>query len=151
MLVLKMWPRNSQDILQSLRPVVLPSSLSLLLPLALGFSPSLPVSVIGTGPKNVLPCTVWYGARLRSFFQRLKVAQIVLGNLGLCVVAQLNVFPDFPEKISLQLTRLRLHQSAWNFLSCYSPNSNDTFRSTGISTCCSSTTPPAGGLVLVPD
>ena len=112
--------------------VILPSSLTMLLPPALGFSPHPPVSVYGTGT---------YGA-IAAFLD--------------------SMYPDFATKISLPVTPLaycadlpaqRLLCLGRSFLSRLPLTSRVptvlTICSTGISTCCPSAT--SSDLALGPD
>ena len=111
--------------------VILPSSLTMLLPSALGFSPHLPVSVYGTGTVQTIaaflgswlthfPTSVRYASRLR-IVTRICQRDSYLACHGI----------PFPLVLSLCVPTVLLYCS------------------TGISTCCPSATP--FGLTLGPD
>ena len=111
--------------------VILPSSLTMLLPSALGFSPHLPVSVYGTGTVQTIaaflgswlthfPTSVRYASRLR-IVTRICQRDSYLACRGI----------PFPLVLSLCVPTVLLYCS------------------TGISTCCPSATAPA--LTLGPD
>lgn len=116
--------------------VILPSSLTIVLSLTLGFSPRLPVSVCGTG--------TYFLARSFSWQRRIR-------NFG-------TIFPS-PSQLSLNDVRICLHISliAWTRISssaltlsfCVPPLLKRKSGGTGISTCCPSPTPV--GLGLGPD
>ena len=111
---------------------ILPSSLTMLLPSALGFSPHPPVSVYGTG--TVYTIAAFLGTQLACFATSIS----------------LRVYLSDCKADLLTLLLLVLHRSLLSrlMLSACVP----TFliqRSTGISTCCPSATP--FGLVLGPD
>ena len=115
--------------------VNLPSSLTTLLPLVLGFSPHLPVSVCGTGAFT-----------LDSGFSR----QCGIGHFG--TLFSLRITPpkhpaDFPTRLSTSLART-LPAARLTYPPA-SPPLLSSDGSTGISTCCPSTTP--SGLALGPD
>ena len=117
--------------------VILPSSLTIVLPFALEFSSHPPVSVYGTGTSG-----------LDSGFSR---------QLGVCSFATKNFAPHHPLRLSsggICLPGLSTGLDALNqrralhILLC--PHfSQTTFGGTGISTCCPSPTPL--GLSLGPD
>ena len=111
---------------------ILPSSLTMLLPSALGFSPHPPVSVYGTGTCHTI--AAFLGTQL-AFFATLISLRIDL----------LDCKADL-----LTLLLLILHRSLHSrlMLSACVPTVL-MIRSTGISTCCPSATP--FGLVLGPD
>ena len=104
--------------------VILPSSLTTLLPSALGFSPHLPVSVCGTGVSNTI------AAFLGS----------VDSETSLLLFSPHNTSSN-QRRICLPLTTLCLTGSFHSpvFLSSCVPTVLITY-STGISTCCPSTT-----------
>ena len=111
---------------------ILPSSLTMLLPSALGFSPHPPVSVYGTGTHYTI--AAFLGTQLACFATEIS----------------LRVGPPDCKADLLTLLLMSLHRSLLSrlMLSACVP----TFlimRSTGISTCCPSATP--FGLVLGPD
>ena len=112
---------------------ILPSSLTMLLPPALGSSPHPPVSVCGTGPHGTI------AAFLAGW----------LACFATLWLAPRHVFPfwrrDFPPRRVPRLSRA-LHSRAR--LSIRVP-AVLTIRSTGISTCCPSAT--ASALALGPD
>ena len=112
--------------------VILPSSLTMLLPSALGFSPHPPVSVYGTG--TIRTIAAFLDAWLTYFptnFRSASRLRILKGDLP-----------------PLNLPRLHrsFHSRLW--LSARVPTVL-LYCSTGISTCCPSATP--FGLVLGPD
>ena len=111
---------------------ILPSSLTMLLPPALGFSPHPPVSVYGTGARYAIAAFLGTGLRLfpTSFSVRFT-APACYGGL--------------PPQHLFRLHRASLSRLA--LLPCV-PTVLIT-RSTGISTCCPSATP--FGLALGPD
>ncbi len=113
--------------------VILPSSLTMLLPSALGFSPHPPVSVYGTGPYHTIAAFLdgWLTCFATLWFAPHHVFPLRKGGL-----------PPFPV---LRLSR-SLHSRAR--LSTRVP-AVLIIRSTGISTCCPSTT--ALALALGPD
>ena len=112
--------------------VILPSSLTMLLPSALGFSPHPPVSVYGTGSYKTI--AAFLGTWLTYF--------ATLSSLRITSLAYAAVLPA--------AHLLRLHQSfhSWLMLSTCVPTVLVT-HSTGISTCCPSTT--SFDLALGPD
>ena len=109
--------------------VILPSSLTMLLPSALGSSPYLPVSVYGTGPLTTI--AVFLGGVFSSFATLFRCAshlQIIKGDLPpfLCLClhphsitgfAYLTASPQFcangAQESQPVLHRLRLSASAW--------------------------------------
>ena len=115
--------------------VILPSSLTRVLPLTLGFSPRLPVSVCGTGTCDLARGFSW---------------QCEIGNFG-------TIFPS-PSQLGI-VRRICLSDSltAWthsssrahSLSSCVAPSLERSRGGTGISTCCPSPTP--FGLGLGPD
>ena len=111
---------------------VLPSSLAVLLPPALGFSPCPPVSVSGTGAFGAI--AAFPGTRSACFPTLLRSASRQLLPAG-----------DLPP------ARLcRLHRSFHSrLMPCACVPAVLAKRSTGFSTCCPSATPP--GLALGPD
>ena len=112
--------------------VILPSSLTMLLPSALGFSPHPPVSVYGTGVYNTI--AAFLGTRLMCF-----------PTLGSVHVTTSGCETDLPVSPLLRLYRVSLSRPT---LSACVPTFLIT-HSTGISTCCPSATP--FGLALGPD
>ena len=112
--------------------VILPSSLTMLLPSALGFSPHPPVSVYGTG--TVQTIAAFLDAWLTYFPTYISVR---FTPLDCCAV--------FPTQLLLCLRR-SFHSRL--MLSTRVPTVL-LYCSTGISTCCPSTTP--FGLALGPD
>ena len=112
--------------------VILPSSLTMLLPSALGFSPHPPVSVYGTG--TVYTIAAFLGTQLAFFATKIS----------------LRVDPSDCKADLLTLLLMILHRSLLSrlMLSACVPTVL-MIRSTGISTCCPSATP--FGLVLGPD
>ena len=112
--------------------VILPSSLTMLLPSALGFSPHPPVSVYGTGTARTI--AAFLGTRLTRF--------PTLSSVHIAPSPCRTVFP------ARQVLRLyAASHSAPAFPACVPTVLS--YRSTGISTCCPSTTP--FGLALGPD
>ena len=111
---------------------ILPSSLTMLLPSALGFSPHPPVSVYGTGTYHAI--AAFLGTQLAFF----------------ATLISLRIDPLDCKADLLTLLLLILHRSLHSrlMLSACVPTFLMT-RSTGISTCCPSATP--FGLVLGPD
>ena len=111
---------------------ILPSSLTMLLPSALGFSPHPPVSVYGTGTCYTI--AAFLGTQLTCF----------------ATLISLRVRPSACKADLLTLHLMSLHRSLLSrlMLSACVPTVLMT-RSTGISTCCPSATP--FGLVLGPD
>src|SRR5690625_97804 len=115
--------------------VILPSSLTRVLPLTFGYSPCLPVSVSGTGTCNLA----------RGFSRQCEVR-----NFG-------TLFPS-PSQLEI-VGRICLSNSltAWthassrahSLSSCVTPSLKRLRGGTGISTCCPSPTP--FGLGLGPD
>ena len=112
--------------------VILPSSLTMLLPSALGFSPHPPVSVYGTG--TLYTIAAFLGTQLACFATWIS----------------LRVYLSDCKAGLLTLLLLVLHRSLLSrlMLSACVPTVL-MIRSTGISTCCPSATP--FGLVLGPD
>ena len=112
--------------------VILPSSLTMLLPSALGFSPHPPVSVYGTG--TVQTIAAFLGTWLTCFptFNSVRVTSSPCPG-------------DFPPG---RLPRLHAAFHSAPMLPTCVPTVLS-YRSTGISTCCPSTTP--FGLALGPD
>ena len=112
--------------------VILPSSLTMLLPSALGFSPHPPVSVYGTG--TVQTIAAFLDAWLTYFPTSISVR-----------ITPLDCYAVFPTQLLLCLRR-SFHSRL--MLSTRVPTVL-LYCSTGISTCCPSTTP--FGLALGPD
>ena len=111
---------------------ILPSSLTMLLPSALGFSPHPPVSVYGTGTGHTI--AAFLGTQLAFFTTLISLRIYALDCKADLLTLLLHVLHR-----SL-LSRLMLSACVPTFLMT---------RSTGISTCCPSATP--FGLVLGPD
>ena len=112
--------------------VILPSSLTMLLPSALGSSPHPPVSVWGTGTYAAI--AAFLGSKLISFLTITSVR----------VTFQFTL-PDLPKRVPL-----RLHRSFHSRLTLSSCVPTVLFHvGPGISTCCPSTT--ACALALGPD
>ena len=112
--------------------VILPSSLTMLLPPALGFSPHPPVSVYGTGPYGTI------AAFLDSCLHRLRYS------------SSLRITPCIPMGGFPPILLLRLHRSLHSRLRlCPCVPTVLTIRGAGISTCCPSDTRPR--LSLGPD
>ena len=112
--------------------VILPSSLTMLLPPALGFSPHPPVSVYGTGTWYTIAAFLGSRNRILRYFCSLRVTP-------------LDWDADLPASLLLCLHRSFLSRLTLSF--CV-----PTFliyRSTGISTCCPSAT--SFDLALGPD
>ena len=111
---------------------ILPSSLTMLLPSALGFSPHPPVSVYGTGTGHTI--AAFLGTQLAFF----------------ATLISLRIGPSAYKADLLTLHLMVLHRFLLSrlMLSACVPTVLMT-RSTGISTCCPSATP--FGLVLGPD
>ena len=76
--------------------VILPSSLTRVIPRALGFSPRLPVSVCGTGAMRIAP----FGA-LEAFLG--NPGQTCFGTLISLAIVPQNHPPDFPGGLSSEL------------------------------------------------
>ncbi len=115
--------------------VNLPSSLTTLLPLVLGFSPHLPVSVCGTGTFS-----------LDSSFSR-QCGLSAFGTYFSLCVTPLDQAAYFTTALPTALTRVLPATRAPSLLCpCFS---HTRAGGTGISTCCPSTTP--FGLALGPD
>ena len=112
--------------------VILPSSLTTLLPPALGFSPHPPVSVYGTGTCKTI--AAFLGSQLTSF-----------PTLSSVHITSSDCMADLPAILLPRLYR-SFHSRLW--LSFCVPTVLFTC-STGISTCCPSTT--AFALALGPD
>ena len=111
---------------------ILPSSLTMLLPSALGFSPHPPVSVYGTG--TLYTIAAFLGTQLACFATWISLRVYLLDcKAGLLTLLLLVLHRSL-------LSRLMLSACVPTFLMT---------RSTGISTCCPSATP--FGLVLGPD
>ena len=103
--------------------VILPSSLTMLLPPALGFSPHPPVSVYGTGPYGTI------AAFLDSCLHRLRY------------FSSLRITPCIPMGAFPPILLLRLHRSLHSRLRlCLCVPTVLTIRGAGISTCCPSDT-----------
>ena len=113
--------------------VILPSSLTMLLPSALGFSPHPPVSVYGTGPYNTIAAFLdgWLTCFATLWFAPHHVFPLWWGDLPPHRVPRLSRYFH---------SRVRLSTRVPTVL---------TVRSTGISTCYPSTT--AFALALGPD
>ena len=111
---------------------ILPSSLTMLLPPALGFSPHPPVSVYGTGPQYTIAAFLGSGC---SGFPTLTFGprHTRIPDGGFSSHPSLYLYRAF-------LSRLRPGHCVTTVL---------VLRGTGISTCCPSATPP--GLALGPD
>ena len=112
--------------------VILPSSLAMLLPSALGFSPHPPVSVYGTGVTYTI--AAFLGTWLTRFATKVSLR-----------ITLLDCTADLPSVLLLRLHRFFHSRLVWptcvpTFLIC---------NSTGISTCCPSTT--SFDLALGPD
>ena len=112
--------------------VILPSSLTILLPPALGFSPHPPVSVYGTGTYKTIAAFLGTGLTCFATFISLRVTPSYCHT-------------DLPAWLLSRLhrsflSRLMLSTCVPTFLS---------YRSTGISTCCPSAT--SFDLALGPD
>ena len=110
----------------------MPSSLTILLPPALGFSPHPPVSVYGTGAAHTI------AAFLDSWLTHFPTLFSVRITASHCLT-------DFPIRL---VPRLRAAFHSAPVLSLCVPTVL-MYSSTGISTCYPSTTPP--GLALGPD
>ena len=111
---------------------ILPSSLTMLLPPALGFSPHPPVSVFGTGACAAIAAFLGTGVMLFPTLVRSASRPWLAG--GVCLPCT-----------SYACTGL--FSPGWHLPPCVPTFLNT--RSTGISTCCPSTTP--FGLALGPD
>ena len=111
---------------------ILPSSLTMLLPSAFGFSPRLPVLVCGTGT------SITIAAFLDSVVPRLRYSIFAPRHASAKIA-------DLPATIPLRLDRF--FHSRLRFPSCVPTVLS--IRSTGISTCCPSAT--ACALALGPD
>ena len=112
--------------------VILPNSLTMLLPSALGFSPHPPVSVYGTGFGNTI--AAFLDTRSKSFATLISLP-----------ITSLDCSADLPTELLLRLDRL-FHFRL--FLSSCVPTFLIT-KGTGISTCYPSTT--SFDLALGPD
>ena len=111
--------------------VILPSSLTILLPSALGSSPHPPVSVYGTGTIRTIAAFLdAHPSRFPTFISVVSAARLSPGSLS---PVRLPPFPTLPFVVE---HHVRVPAVLSN-------------RSTGISTCCPSTTP--FGLALGPD
>ncbi len=111
---------------------ILPSSLTMLLPSALGFSPHPPVSVYGTGTFHTI--AAFLGTQLAFFATLISLRVRPLAYKADLLTLHLMSLHRFLH------SRLMLSACVPTFLM---------IRSTGISTCCPSATP--FGLVLGPD
>src|SRR5690625_3282724 len=115
--------------------VILPSSLTRVLPLTFGYSPRLPVSVSGTGTCDLTRGFSWQ-CEMRNFGtifpspSQLEIARRI------CLSDSLTAWAH---------TSIRAHSVS----SCVSPSLKQSRGGTGISTCCPSPTP--FGLGLGPD
>ena len=107
--------------------VILPSSLTTLLPLILGFSPRLPVSVCGTGA-HILD---------RSFSRQREIADFIT-YFSFPVTPQPYEQGDLPPRSALTLGPV-IHYLGSAILLCHSISQSN-MSSTGISTCCPSPT-----------
>ena len=116
--------------------VNLPSSLTRVLSLTLGFSPRLPVSVCGTG---------------RCFLTRSFSRQCDIRNFGTIISLPITACPYRQKHLTpIKTYCLDRHFQSSAFLSLLRPSIAQTkTTSTGISTCCPSPTPV--GLGLGPD
>ena len=112
--------------------VILPSSLTMLLPSALGFSPHLPVSVYGTGTHTAI--AAFLDAWLICFA---TLSSLRITDSDWCTDLPIHLLPRLHRFLH---SRLRLSTRVPTVL-C--------IRGTGISTCCPSATPL--GLALGPD
>ena len=114
----------------------MPSSLTRVRSLTLGFSPQLPVSVCGTGPINLA----------RSFSR-----QCDIGNFATLISLPITACQPGLKHLTLNLTYcLARHFQSSGLLSLLRPSIIQThLTGTGISTCYPSTTPL--GLALGPD
>ena len=111
--------------------VILPSSLTMLLPSALGFSPHLPVSVYGTG--TVQTIAAFLGSRLTRFPTSFRSTSRLWIMLRICLQHSSSACPGIPFPVVLSFCVPTV------LLYC----------STGISTCCPSAT--SFDLTLGPD
>ena len=111
--------------------VILPSSLTMLLPSALGFSPHLPVSVYGTG--TVQTIAAFLGSRLTRFPTLFRSTSRLWIMIRICLYHSSSACPGipFPVVLSFCVPTVLLYHS------------------TGISTCYPSTT--SFDLALGPD
>ena len=116
--------------------VILPSSLTTLLPLILGFSPHLPVSVCGTGTFSLN----------RSFSRQCEISCFPT-LFSVPFMPHASRIPDLPRIHTRHLARL-FHSTGQLILLCHSI-SQTVKGGTGISTSCPSPTP--FGLGLGPD
>ena len=116
--------------------VNLPSSLTRVIPLALGFSPCLPVSVCGTGTRNLARGFSWQ-CGIGQFATKLRSpSRLRLIDAG-----------DLPPASPYPLGRTSNCPLCLPF--CVTPSLKRSRGGTGISTCCPSPTP--FGLGLGPD
>ena len=113
--------------------VILPSSLTMLLPSALGFSPHPPVSVYGTGPYHTIAAFLdgWLTCFATLWFAPHHVFPFRQVVFPPCQVPRLSRSCHSRARLSTRVTTVLI------------------IRSTGISTCCPSTT--AFALALGPD
>src|SRR5699024_5687415 len=115
--------------------VILPSSLTRVLPLTFGYSPCLPVSVSGTGTRDLT----------RGFSWQCAIRNFVNNSLPITARAQLNGFSySTPSLLGRTCPSVALTLS-----SCVPPFLNQSLGGTGISTCYAPLT--AFGLSLGPD
>ena len=112
--------------------VILPSSLTMLLPPALGFSPHPPVSVYGTGMHHTIAAFLDSRNHTLRYFSSLRITSS-------------DCIPDLPDMLLPRLHRIFHSRLA---LSLCVPTVLSV-KSTGISTCCPSTT--SFDLALGPD
>src|SRR5690606_33848267 len=115
--------------------VILPSSLTRVIPLTLGFSPRLPVSVCGTGTCNLA----------RGFSWQCEIKNFATYSYS---PSQPRIMLDgftYPTPSLLGRTSSSAHSLSY----CVSPSLKRSRGGTGISTCCPSPTP--FGLGLGPD
>ena len=74
--------------------VILPNSLTMLLPSALGFSPHPPVSVYGTGTHYTI--AAFLGTWLTRFTTLFRSASRLVFIQGVCLLTHSPLAPDFP-------------------------------------------------------
>ena len=115
--------------------VILPSSLTRVLSLTLGFSPRLPVSVCGTGTFHLVRGFSWQCEIRNSDLMVLAITAQCYRN-GICLIPRLTAWT-------------RITNSALTLSFCVPPLLKRWGGGTGISTCCPSPTPI--GLGLGPD
>ena len=116
--------------------VILPSSLTRVLSLTLGFSPRLPVSVCGTGTSHLARGFSWQ-CGIRNFGTIFpSPSQLSLNDERICLLISLTAWT-------------RISNSALTLSFCVPPLLKRWGGGTGISTCCPSPTP--FGLGLGPD